>query len=72
MAQETSSGIKSNYPPVLQLQGSTLPNVRVTQLIEHFVVKYKQGPEFLVRVPGRLVFTPEYCKFTTPVLYIIL
>jgi hypothetical protein len=71
MAQETSSGIKNNYPPVLQLQETKLRNVRVTQLIDHFVVKYKQEPEFLVRVPGRLVFTPDYCKEPLP-LYLIL
>lgn len=70
MAQETNSGLKNNYPPLLQLQGSKLHNVRVTELMDHFVVKYKQEPEFLVRVPGRLVFTPDYCEDTTSLSYI--
>jgi hypothetical protein len=53
MAEETNNGIKSNYPPVLELQGSKLRDVRVTKLKNHFTMKYKQEPEFFVRVPGR-------------------
>jgi hypothetical protein len=55
MAQETSNGIKNDYPPVLQLQGCNLCNARVMQLKNQFMIKYKQEPEFFVRVPGRLV-----------------
>ncbi|KDR23048.1 N-acetylgalactosamine kinase [Zootermopsis nevadensis] len=67
MAQETNSGLKNNYPPLLQLQGSKLHNVRVTELMDHFVVKYKQEPEFLVRVPGRVNLIGEhvdYCGYS--------
>jgi hypothetical protein len=53
MAEETNNGIESNYPPVLQLQGSKLRCVRVAKLKNHFAIKYKQEPEFFVRVPGR-------------------
>lgn len=53
MAEETNNGIKNNYTPVLQLQGSKLRGARVTQLKNHFVIKYKEEPEFFVRVPGR-------------------
>jgi hypothetical protein len=56
MDQETDNGLQDNYPPVLQLQGSQLHNARVNQLQDHFVAKYKQEPEFFVRVPGRYVF----------------
>jgi hypothetical protein len=59
MAEEMDNGIQNNYSPVLQLQGIKLHNDRITKLIDHFVIKYKQQPEFLVRVPGRLVFTPD-------------
>jgi hypothetical protein len=62
MDQETDNGIKNNYPPVLQLQGSKLHNARVTQLKDHFVAKYKKEPEFFVRVPGRYV-----CRYLTTV-----
>ena len=55
MDQETDNGIKNNYPPVLQLQGSKLHNARITRLKDHFVAKYKQEPEFFIRVPGRYV-----------------
>jgi hypothetical protein len=53
MAEERNNGMKNNYPPVLQLQGSKLSALRVTQLKHHFFIKYKQEPEFFVRVPGR-------------------
>jgi hypothetical protein len=53
MAEETNIGVMSNYPPVLQLKGSKLRCVRVTKLKHHFSRKYKQEPEFFVRVPGR-------------------
>jgi hypothetical protein len=53
MTEETNNGIENNYPPILQLQGSKLCGVRVTQLKNYFVMKYKQEPEFFVRVPGR-------------------
>jgi len=55
MDQETDNGIKNNYPPVLPLQGSKLYIDRITQLKDHFVAKYKQEPEFFIRVPGRYV-----------------
>jgi hypothetical protein len=55
MDPETDNGIKNNYPPVLHLQGSKLHNARITQLKDHFVAKYKQEPEFFIRVPGRYV-----------------
>ena len=55
MDQETDNGIKNNYSPVLQLQGSRLHNARITQLKDHFIGKYKQEPEFFIRVPGRYV-----------------
>lgn len=53
MAGETNNGMKNNYAPILQLQGSNLHGVRVTHMKNHFVLKYKQEPEFFVRVPGR-------------------
>lgn len=67
MAEETNNGMKNNYPPVLQLQGSKLHGVRVTQLKNHFAVKYKQEPEFFVRVPGRVNLIGEhvdYCGYS--------
>jgi hypothetical protein len=54
MAVETNNGMKNNYPHVLQLQGSKLGGgSRMAHLKNHFAVKYKQEPEFFVRVPGR-------------------
>ncbi|GFG35106.1 hypothetical protein Cfor_01402 [Coptotermes formosanus] len=67
MDQEADNGIKNNYPPVLQLQGSRLHNARATRLKDHFVAKYKQEPEFFVRVPGRVNLIGEhvdYCGYS--------
>jgi hypothetical protein len=62
MDHEADNGIKNNYPLVLQLQGSKLHNARITQLKDHFVAKYKQEPEFFIRVPGRYV-----CRYVATV-----
>ncbi|PNF41266.1 N-acetylgalactosamine kinase, partial [Cryptotermes secundus] len=67
MAEETNNGMKNNYTPVLQLQGSKLRGARVTQLKNHFVIKYKEEPEFFVRVPGRVNLIGEhvdYCGYS--------